>query len=57
MEPLNKTDTLIRNYVMDCPKFIEVWEWETEDGDTYEIYIDQDGEEELHLSRRLLNKK
>jgi len=38
------TDILIKNYVDDCPKYLECWEFESADGKSgYTYCCDQDG--------------
>lgn len=45
MKPLNEDDKQINHYVKDEAAFVEVWEFEDTNGNTYRICQDQDGGE------------
>lgn len=47
MEPLEKEDILIKNFIKDTPRYIECWMFEDKHGNNYTICQDQNGHEWL----------
>jgi hypothetical protein len=39
------SDKILKQYVLDQPRFVEVTVYEDENGDIYRVFCDQDGEE------------